>query len=164
MHARRTCVIIFWILRKSGPVKTGLTGAVATAMNYAMQKTNPHHILCSQCSYTHANYLIPISISIHIHHTSCSVMYMCSWTWWIWIGTDIWIKLLILPTIVDKPGVYLHNDFIFVYIKIWHACMTKKSSVLMTYCILCACNFCGGTNLCSFAVFVCFPCVNLPLL
>ena len=44
---------------------------------YEMQETNPHHLVCSHCSYTRANNLIPISILIHIYHRSCSVMYAC---------------------------------------------------------------------------------------
>ena len=33
---------------------------------------NPHHILCSQYSYTHANDLIPLSIPTYIYHRPCS--------------------------------------------------------------------------------------------
>ena len=42
-----------------------------------MQETNSHHILCSRCSYTHANNLIPVYPSLFI--LQC---YVCVvWTW-----------------------------------------------------------------------------------
>ena len=45
---------------------------------FGMQEINPHHILCSECSYTHTNNLIPISVPLLVLHIILCIVWTCS--------------------------------------------------------------------------------------
>ena len=52
----------------------------------------PHHILCSQYSYTHANSVVPIFVPVHIQHRSCSVRYLMCYVplgWQVFVGDEV---------------------------------------------------------------------------